>query len=213
MCDLLALLGENPAGLEKQQLRAGCSRLLDTLPSRMQQQARTPPAWYRPSFEEAEQAQQGQRRAVGADDEGAGNAGGAAEAAKLRGNEAFRRGDYPLAARLYSMAIRLDRDNATMYSNRSACHAKLGQWEEALYVSSRSGGGRVAPTRHATDAPSAPRPQDANVCVRLQPEWGKGHCRVAAAQAGQGRGPAARAWPGAWASLGAVDAQVCTETR
>ena len=43
-----------------------------------------------------------------------------AEAAKERGNEAFKAKDFPEALKLYSEAIQMDNTNSTYYSNRCA---------------------------------------------------------------------------------------------
>ena len=47
-------------------------------------------------------------------------------------NEACQRGDFQSAVRLYSDALRADPQNCILYSNRSAAHLKLGQYQTAL---------------------------------------------------------------------------------
>ena len=75
--------------------------------------------------------------------------------AKERGNEHFAKGDYDAAIKSYSMAIRLDRANAVLFSNRSAARLGAGAVEDAL--------------------------ADAKTAVRLAPEVGKYYAREAAA--------------------------------
>lgn len=55
----------------------------------------------------------------------------------------------------FLQAIELDPADATLYSNRSFCHLKLGEAGDALC--------------------------DANSCIRLRPEWQKGYYRKGAA--------------------------------
>jgi stress-induced-phosphoprotein 1 len=57
-------------------------------------------------------------------------------------------------------AIELDPQNHVLYSNRSACYASLKEFNKAL--------------------------EDANVCVRLSPQWSKGYGRKGAALHGLG---------------------------
>lgn len=68
--------------------------------------------------------------------------------------------DYLKAAAAYTKAIRLDRENAVLYSNRSAAMLKLYKVSKAL--------------------------EDAIECVRLNPVWDKGYFRKAAIQEVQG---------------------------
>ena len=60
------------------------------------------------------------------------------------------------------MAIRMDKTNHVLFSNRSAAHAGLGKYEDAL--------------------------ADAERCVRMSPKWGKGYGRKGAALTGLGQG-------------------------
>eukprot|EP00854_Cymbomonas_tetramitiformis_P002506 gene2506-3252_t len=87
---------------------------------------------------------------------------GKADAAKERGNEAFQQGDYAKAVTQYSMAIRMDKNNHVLFSNRSASHAGVGNYEKAL--------------------------EDADRCIKLAPKWGKGFARKGAALVGLGQG-------------------------
>ena len=82
--------------------------------------------------------------------------------AKQKGNAAFSGGDYPKAVKQFTMAIRMDKQNHVLFSNRSASYAALGKYEEAL--------------------------ADAERCVRLAPKWGKGYGRKGAALTGLGQG-------------------------
>ncbi|CAN6287246.1 unnamed protein product [Urochloa humidicola] len=74
---------------------------------------------------------------------------------KLQGGKAVEGKDYVSALKFYSEAIKLDPEDAVLYSNRSFCHVKLG---EALEAS-----------------------RDANICIRLRPEWTKGYYRKGSA--------------------------------
>lgn len=80
------------------------------------------------------------------------------EALKEQGNAAYGRGEYELAVKLYSQALEVDSANHVLYSNRSAAHAAMGNFDQAL--------------------------EDANECVKLNPAWIKGHTRKAAAETG-----------------------------
>ncbi|KAJ1479656.1 hypothetical protein T484DRAFT_1573043, partial [Baffinella frigidus] len=76
------------------------------------------------------------------------------------GNAAFASKDYQAAVRHYSMAILLDDSNKVLFSNRSASHAALGDFSEAL--------------------------SDAELAVNLAPDWPKAHSRKGAALVGMG---------------------------
>ncbi|KAJ7610977.1 hypothetical protein FB45DRAFT_942195 [Roridomyces roridus] len=54
-----------------------------------------------------------------------------AQAAKEKGNAAFKAGDYPTAVGHYSVAIHNDRNDATFPLNRAAAYLKLGKNEDA----------------------------------------------------------------------------------
>ncbi|KAL6637603.1 hypothetical protein ACP70R_025175 [Stipagrostis hirtigluma subsp. patula] len=74
---------------------------------------------------------------------------------KSDGDKAFGRKDYIAASKLYTEAIELDSSDATLYSNRSLCHMRIGDAKKAL--------------------------QDANACLKMRPEWLKGYYRKGAA--------------------------------
>nr|XP_045083243.1 ankyrin repeat and SOCS box protein 13 isoform X5 [Aegilops tauschii subsp. strangulata] len=74
---------------------------------------------------------------------------------KLLGAKAVERKDYAAALKFYSEAIKVDPEDATLYSNRSLCHLKSGQAHDAL--------------------------ADAIACVNVQPDWAKGYYRKGAA--------------------------------
>ena len=84
-----------------------------------------------------------------------------AEAAKARGNAAFKAGDHTRAATQYSMAIRLCPNEAVYWSNRSGAHCALGKYEAAL--------------------------EDAKRAIKLRPAWAKAHARKGAALVGMGQ--------------------------
>ncbi len=79
-----------------------------------------------------------------------------AEQCKKLGNEAFGKKEYETAIKHYTEAINLDPENATFYSNRSACYASLKKWTEAL--------------------------DDALKCVEKDQKFVKGYLRLATAQ-------------------------------
>ena len=68
--------------------------------------------------------------------------------ARRKGNAAFAAGEFAKAVKQFTMAIRMDKTNHVLFSNRSAAHAGLGKYEDAL--------------------------ADAERCVRMSPKWGKG---------------------------------------
>ncbi|XAR58603.1 hypothetical protein NMG60_11014071 [Bertholletia excelsa] len=75
--------------------------------------------------------------------------------AKSRGKAAFVRGDYLDAICWYTKAILADPLDATVFSNRSLCWARLNKGQDAL--------------------------SDAEACIRLRPNWAKAHYRKGAA--------------------------------
>lgn len=83
-----------------------------------------------------------------------------ADEAKAKGNAAFSAGDFTAAIRHFSDAIALSPANHVLYSNRSAAHASLHQYAEAL--------------------------ADAQKTVELKPDWSKGYSRLGAAHIGLG---------------------------
>lgn len=83
-----------------------------------------------------------------------------AEEAKAKGNKAFSSGDFTAAIGHFSDAIALSPTNHVLYSNRSAAHASLHNYAEAL--------------------------ADAKKTVELKPDWSKGYSRLGAAHIGLG---------------------------
>mmetsp|Transcript_19134 Transcript_19134/g.40255 ORF Transcript_19134/g.40255 Transcript_19134/m.40255 type:complete len:163 (+) Transcript_19134:196-684(+) len=79
-----------------------------------------------------------------------------AEEYKALGNEAFSKKDFKTAIEFYSKAILQEPKNHIFFSNRSASHAGLQEWESAI--------------------------KDAKECIRLDPEFIKGYYRLATAQ-------------------------------
>ncbi|KAJ4877344.1 Hsp70-Hsp90 organizing protein 2 [Raphanus sativus] len=81
-----------------------------------------------------------------------------ADEAKAKGNAAFSSGDFTSAVNHFTEAINLAPTNHVLYSNRSAAHASLLRYEEAL--------------------------SDAKKTVELKPDWAKGYSRLGAAHLG-----------------------------
>lgn len=81
--------------------------------------------------------------------------------AKARGNAAFSSGDFTSAVRHYTSAISLSPANHILFSNRSAAHASLRNYADAL--------------------------SDAEKTVELKPDWSKGYGRLGAARFGLNR--------------------------
>ncbi|KAG7515982.1 stress-induced-phosphoprotein 1 [Solea senegalensis] len=74
---------------------------------------------------------------------------------KDQGNKALSAGKIDEAVRCYTEALSIDPSNHVLFSNRSAAHAKKGDYENAL--------------------------QDACQTIKIKPDWGKGYSRKAAA--------------------------------
>jgi len=83
-----------------------------------------------------------------------------AEELKAKGNVAFTAKNYDEAIDCFSQGIAIDPSNHVLYSNRSACYAGLQDWTKAI--------------------------DDANKCISIKPDWGKGYGRKGAALHGAG---------------------------
>lgn len=75
-----------------------------------------------------------------------------AEGLKQQGGTLFKRGEYEEAAEKYTEALTKDPKNKLLYSNRSACHAKMGNIERAI--------------------------KDAKKSIRIDPAFAKGYSRL-----------------------------------
>jgi hypothetical protein len=89
-----------------------------------------------------------------------------AQAAKEKGNAAFKEKDYETAIGHFTEAIEADPTNHVLYSNRSGAHAAKKAFTDALL--------------------------DANKCIELNAAWAKGHSRRGAAYFGLKNWPQAQ---------------------
>ena len=80
---------------------------------------------------------------------------------KRQGNEAAKAGDYDKAIELYTEAIKIDENNHILYSNRANIYNLKKDFDLAL--------------------------QDAEKCISIAPQFGKGYVRKADALMGLGR--------------------------
>ena len=79
---------------------------------------------------------------------------------KTKGNAAFAAKNYDEAIDFFSQGIAIDPNNHVLFSNRSACHAGKQNWAQAV--------------------------EDADKCISIKPDWGKGYGRKGAALHGKG---------------------------
>ncbi|KAK3146669.1 hypothetical protein QOZ80_3BG0269780 [Eleusine coracana subsp. coracana] len=74
---------------------------------------------------------------------------------RRQGDDAFKKQEYTNLSALYTQAVRIDPDDATLFSNRSLCWHRMGDGKRAL--------------------------QDALMCKKLRPIWAKAYYRQGAA--------------------------------
>jgi len=77
------------------------------------------------------------------------------EEEKMKGNDFFKKGEYPNAMRHYNEAIKRNPENAVLYSNRAACYMKLVEFPRAV--------------------------DDCDTCIKKDPKFIKAYIRKGAA--------------------------------
>ena len=82
-----------------------------------------------------------------------GSGSSATEKVKAIGNSYFSQGEYAKAKSAYSKALRYDKNNHMLLSNRCACYLKLGRYKQAL--------------------------EDALLNLKIAPSWVKTYYRLA----------------------------------
>lgn len=83
-----------------------------------------------------------------------------ADELKAKGNAAFTAKNFDEAIDYFTQGIAIDANNHVLYSNRSACFAGQQNWAKAI--------------------------EDADKCISIKPDWGKGYGRKGAAMHGAG---------------------------
>jgi len=78
-----------------------------------------------------------------------------------QGNSMLAKGKFSDAVWLYSLGLAKREGSHVLHSNRSAAHARLLEYDDAL--------------------------RDADMCIRVKPDWSRGYGRRAAALEGKGR--------------------------